>query len=178
MRHRARKGGDLHHIPSSPLRVNSSGNCKEFDRKMEQHPSQVVADFYDASLDPTRWPQALLALGELANADMVALAVRFRPPRTGDRHSCRRAVELSTPAFALQRLASGRKSFSSGAVGRSRQRHHLGRCGPDVALSSQLAAAGPVVQPPLRDPGARGQQHDLLRAGASGRQAGFQRRDD
>ena len=46
---------------------------RRFLEKMATSPCQVVADFYDASLDPTRWPQALLSLGECMKADAVGL---------------------------------------------------------------------------------------------------------
>jgi PAS domain-containing protein len=42
-------------------------------RKMADTPSQIVADLYDASIELSRWPHALIALGERARADAVGL---------------------------------------------------------------------------------------------------------
>ena len=106
---------------------------------MEQHPSQVVADFYDASLDPTRWPQALLALGELANADMVALAVHDFESGSGH---LERAIGI--PADAQ---SSYRRLHSRSSVWLQAESHF--RAAPSVVRGSDIISEDAVRTSPF-----------------------------
>lgn len=46
----------------------------DFITKMDSIPAQIVAEFYEACLDSSRWPQALLTIGDWVKADAAALA--------------------------------------------------------------------------------------------------------
>ena len=70
---RLQKGGDTRHSQPTPNSHTVGTEMRRFLETMATSPCQVVADFYDASLDPTRWPQALLSLGECMKADAVGL---------------------------------------------------------------------------------------------------------
>src|SRR6266511_2399853 len=73
MRHRARAGRDSGHSLAQQKTLLLSRKRKEFVDKMANTPSQIVADLYDATIEPSRWPHALIALGERARADAVGL---------------------------------------------------------------------------------------------------------
>lgn len=66
---------DQSHSDSTPNTIQSATNCWDFAETMATIPCQIIADFYDASLDPTRWPHALLALGECLKAEAVGILV-------------------------------------------------------------------------------------------------------
>ncbi len=63
-----KRGDDSHSIIKSEQLVLAS-NCEEIDVNMDFISSKLIADFYDANLDPAYWPQALLALCEWVGAD-------------------------------------------------------------------------------------------------------------
>jgi len=74
---------------------------------MATSPCQVVADFYDASLDPTRWPQALLSLGECMKADAVGLLLHDFEDGSG---RYERAVGITADAQANYRRTYARSN--------------------------------------------------------------------
>lgn len=74
---------------------------------MATSPCQVVADFYDASLDPARWPQALLSLGECMKADAVGLLLHDFEDGSG---RFERAVGITADAQANYRRTYARSN--------------------------------------------------------------------
>jgi DNA-binding CsgD family transcriptional regulator len=70
-------------------------------------PCQVIADFYDASLDPTRWPHALLALGESLKAEAVGILVHDFEEGSG---RFERAVGITADAQANYRRSYARSN--------------------------------------------------------------------
>ena len=74
---------------------------------MATSPCQVVADFFDASLDPTRWPQALLSLGECMKADAVGLLLHDFDDGSG---KYERAVGITADAQANYRRTYARSN--------------------------------------------------------------------
>jgi DNA-binding CsgD family transcriptional regulator/PAS domain-containing protein len=75
---------------------------------MANTPSQIVADLYDASIEPSRWPHVLIALAERARADAVGLL--FNDFATGRGHF---EAAIGIPAEAL---ASYRRMHSQSNV--------------------------------------------------------------
>jgi DNA-binding CsgD family transcriptional regulator/PAS domain-containing protein len=73
MRRRTRAGRDSDHSLAQQKALLLSRKHKEFVHKMANTPSQIVADLYDASIESSRWPHALIALGERTRADAVGL---------------------------------------------------------------------------------------------------------
>jgi DNA-binding CsgD family transcriptional regulator len=73
---------------------------KEFVDKMGNTPSKIVADLYDASIEPSRWPHALIALGERARADAVGLL--FNDFASGHGHF-ERAIGIPAEAISSYR---------------------------------------------------------------------------
>jgi DNA-binding CsgD family transcriptional regulator/PAS domain-containing protein len=63
-------------------------------------PSQIVADLYDASIESSRWPYALIALGERARADAVGLL--FNDFASGHGHF-ERAIGIPAEALSSYR---------------------------------------------------------------------------
>ena len=100
MRHRARAGRDSGHSLAHQKKLLLSRKRKEFVDKMANTPSQIVADLYDASIEPSRWPHALIALGERARADAVGLL--FNDFATGRGHF-ERAVGIPAEALSSYR---------------------------------------------------------------------------
>ena len=100
MRHRARAGRDSGHSLAQQKKLLLSRKRKEFVDKMANTPSQIVADLYDASIEPSRWPHALIALGERARADAVGLL--FNDFATGRGHF-ERAVGIPAEALSSYR---------------------------------------------------------------------------
>ncbi|MGE5442815.1 MAG: hypothetical protein ACM3Q0_07195, partial [Bacteroidota bacterium] len=96
MRHRARAGRDSGHSLTQQKTLLLSRKRKEFVDKMANTPSQIVADLYDASIEPSRWPHVLIALGERARADAVGLL--FNDFATGRGHF---EAAIGIPAEAL-----------------------------------------------------------------------------
>jgi DNA-binding CsgD family transcriptional regulator/PAS domain-containing protein len=108
MRHRARAGRDSGHSLAQQKTLFLSRKRKEFVDKMANTPSQIVADLYDASIEPSRWPHVLIALAERARADAVGLL--FNDFATGRGHF---EAAIGIPAEAL---ASYRRMHSQSNV--------------------------------------------------------------
>ncbi len=108
----ARKGCDDSHSHTTRDVVTSAEKCKGFTDTMAITPCQVIADFYDASLDPARWPHALLSLGEWIKAEAVGLLVHDFDDGSG---RFERAVGISAEAQANYRrtYARGNPWFQS-----------------------------------------------------------------
>lgn len=102
---RARKSCDGSHSQTPPNNVKSATNCWDFAKTMAIIPCQVIADFYDASLDPTRWPHALLSLGECMKAEAVGLLVHDFEDGSG---RFERAVGITADAQANYRRSYAR----------------------------------------------------------------------
>ena len=100
MRHRARVGRDSGHSLAQRKKLLLSRKRKEFVDKMANTPSQIVADLYDASIEPSRWPHALIALGERARADAVGLL--FNDFASGHGHF-ERAIGIPAEALSSYR---------------------------------------------------------------------------
>jgi DNA-binding CsgD family transcriptional regulator len=88
---------------------------KEFVDKMGNTPSQIVADLYDASIESSRWPHALIALGDRAKADAVGLL--FNDFASGHGHF-ERAIGI--PAEAI---SSYRRVYSQSNVWLEDEKH-------------------------------------------------------
>lgn len=108
MRHRARSSGDTRHSVGRQQKVILSRKDKEFVSEMATTPSDVVADLYDASIDPSGWPHALLALGELAKADAVGLLLHDFA--RGEGHF-ERAIGIPADAIASYRRVHSRSNI-------------------------------------------------------------------
>lgn len=74
MTERTRKRCDPHHCLPLLQDVNSLEITPDFITKMDSIPAQIVAEFYEACLESSRWPQALLTIGDWVKADVAALA--------------------------------------------------------------------------------------------------------
>jgi DNA-binding CsgD family transcriptional regulator len=118
MTYDAREGCDPRHSVSVGKAIHLSANCKEIESNMDSIPSMIVADFYDAGLDPARWPQALLALCEWVKADAVGLGFHDLDAGTGHFD---RAIGIPAEAQASYRRLHGRSNpwFQSEAAFRS-----------------------------------------------------------
>ena len=82
---------------------------------MANTPSQIVADLYDASIESSRWPHALIALGERARADAVGLL--FHDFASGRGHF---EGAIGIPAEAL---SSYRRVHSQSSIWLADERH-------------------------------------------------------
>jgi DNA-binding CsgD family transcriptional regulator len=115
MRHRARPGRDSGHSLAQQKALLLSRKRKEFVDKMANTPSEIVADLYDASIESSRWPHALIALGERARADAVGLL--FHDFASGRGHF---EGAIGIPAEAL---SSYRRVHSQSSIWLADERH-------------------------------------------------------
>lgn len=127
----ARKSCDAGHSHTTGDVVTSAAKCKGFTETMATTPCQVIADFYDASLDPARWPHALLSIGEWIKAEAVGLLVHNFADGSG---RFERAVGISAEAQATYRRTYAR-------INPWLQSDTPFRCPSEVARGSEIRAS-------------------------------------
>jgi DNA-binding CsgD family transcriptional regulator len=87
---------------------------------MADTPSKVVAGLYDVSIEPSRWPHALIALGERARADAVGLL--FNDFTSGRGHF-ERAIGIPAEALSSYRRIHSQSNIWLADESHFRQEH-------------------------------------------------------
>jgi DNA-binding CsgD family transcriptional regulator len=87
---------------------------------MADIPSQIVADLYDASIESSRWPHALIALGERARADASGLL--FNDFASGRGHF-ERATGIPAEALSSYRRVHSQSNIWLADESHFRQKH-------------------------------------------------------